>query len=91
VSDIGQRHVGPTGLPCISVTGYARAQVINPKIYEHILSISNACSQPIKLQACYYKSQSCLDVQLAAYGRKEVVIGIYPSMREFRYEYRERF
>jgi len=86
-----QVHRGPTGHPCLKVTGYAQQQTINPNIYDHMLDVSNDCSQPIKLQVCYYQSQQCTAIDIPAYGRKEATLGIMPAMKDFRFEYKEQF
>jgi hypothetical protein len=86
-----QVHRGPTGQPCLKITGFAQQQTINPNIYDHILDVSNDCSQPIKLQACYYQSQQCTAIDVPGYGRKQATLGIMPAMRDFRFEYKEQF
>jgi len=40
---------------------------------------------------CYYQSQQCVPLDVPAYGRKEVVLGIMPAMNQFQFEYRESF
>ena len=52
---------------------------------------NNDCSQVIKLKVCYYQSQRCVPFAVPPYGRKEVVLGIMPAMKEFQFEYREQF
>jgi hypothetical protein len=84
-------HLGPTGKPCLTVFGSAKAQIINPNIFEHIIMASNECSQPIKMKVCYYQSSQCVPLDVPAYGRKEIVLGIMPAMNQFRFEYREQF
>jgi hypothetical protein len=86
-----QVHPGPTGKPCVSVRGYTQQQIINDKIFDHMITASNDCSQPIKIQVCYYQSQHCTLIEVPAYGRKDALLGIMPEMKEFRYEYKEQF
>lgn len=86
-----RRHRTPTGKPCLTVQGYAKPQIINTNIFEHMIIASNDCSKPIKLQVCYYQSQQCIPLDVPAYGRKEVVLGIMPAMDQFQFEYREQF
>jgi hypothetical protein len=86
-----KQHRGPTGKPCLAVAGYAQAEVVNPKIFEHIIMASNSCSQPIKFQVCYYLSQHCVPADVPGYGQKEVTLGIMPALKDFRFEYREQF
>jgi hypothetical protein len=84
-------HLGPTGKPCLTVFGSAKPQVINPNIFEHIIMASNECSQSIKIKVCYYQSTQCIPLDVPAYCRKEVVLGIMPAMNQFRFEFREQF
>src|SRR5262245_1610936 len=84
-------HLDLAGKPCLVVSGYSRPQTINPKIFEHIVSFQNHCVQTIKLKVCHYGSQNCISADVPGYGRKESVLGIYPSLREFRYAYLEQF
>lgn len=86
-----KRHVGPTGRPCLAVSGQARAETINPHIFEHVIAATNSCSQIIRLQVCYYGSDRCVPMIVASYARNEAVLGILPAMKEFRFEYREQF
>jgi hypothetical protein len=84
-------HLGPTGKPCLTVLGFARPQLINPDIFDHMISASNDCSQLIKVHVCYYESQQCVPIDVPPYGRKETVLGIMPAMNQFQFEYREEF
>jgi len=86
-----KRHYGPTGQACLSVTGSAIPQTINPHIFEHVILAKNVCGQLIKLEVCYYKSDRCIPMAVPPYSRKELVLGIMPAMKEFRFEYRELF
>jgi len=84
-------HLGPTGKQCLTVLGYAKQQIINPNIFSHMIMASNDCSQLIKAQVCYYQSKQCVPLDVPAYGRKEVLLGIMPAMTQFQFEYREQF
>ncbi len=84
-------HLAPTGKPCVHVEGYAKAQTINPNIFEHMISATNNCGLRIKLKLCYYKTLHCIPVDVPPYDRKMAVLGIYPALKEFRYEYKEQF
>jgi len=86
-----KKHLGPTGKPCLRVQGYAKPQVINNHIFEHMIMASNDCSQPIKIQVCYYQSHQCIPLNVPGYGHQEVVLGIMPAMDQFQFEYREQF
>jgi hypothetical protein len=84
-------HLGPTGKPCLTVLGYANPEIVNPNIFNHMITVNNDCSQVIKMQVCYYQSQQCVPLDVPGYGRKEVALGIMPAMKQFRFEYREKF
>jgi hypothetical protein len=86
-----KRHLGPTGRPCLTVSGDAKPERINPKIFEHTVLARNECSQRIKMKICYYQSEHCVETEVAPYGRNEVMLGIMPSMNSFRFEFREEF
>jgi hypothetical protein len=84
-------HLGPTGKPCIRMEGYAKPQTINPNIFNHLILATNSCALRIKMQVCYYNTQHCIPVELGAYERKEAALGIFPALKEFRFEYKEQF
>jgi hypothetical protein len=86
-----RQHLGPLGKPCISSYAVGRAQKINPKIIEHIVTATNSCSQAIKLRLCYYQSDRCIPLTIPGYEHKEVVLGIMPGTTDFRYQYWEEF
>jgi hypothetical protein len=78
------------GRPCLDIKAEARAQPATPNVFDHIVSVNNRCLQQIKVKLCYYKSDRCFLVTLAANARKETILGTFPSMRYFRYEYQEQ-
>ncbi len=84
-------HRDPLGNPCLNFEAASRAHVINPDVYDNVVSIQNRCSKLIKVRLCYYKSESCIDVEIPAQQRKDMVLGIYPHMQYFRYSYQEKF
>jgi hypothetical protein len=90
-NDTYRRHLGPAGNPCIAVSGYSKDQVVNHEMIDHWITVKNDCSQLIKVRVCYYQSQACIMVDVPPYGRKDTVLGVYPKLREFRYEYKENF
>ena len=79
------------GKPCITVSGVTKPQIINPDIMEHWVSATNSCGRRIKLHICYYGTQHCVEVDAPPWERKDVVLGIFPALREFRYQYTEQF
>jgi hypothetical protein len=85
------RHRDPTGKPCLTVYGSARPHTMNPNLFDHVITASNSCAQLIKIQVCYYQTQQCISVEIPGRMRKQAVLGILPSIKDFRYEFRERF
>lgn len=97
-------HLDPVGKPCVKVSAYSHQQtnyrkIFDPtltpqnssNIFEHFISAQNHCSQPVKLKVCYYGSQSCVAVDVPGYGRQEALLGVYPALPDFRYQYVEQF
>jgi hypothetical protein len=84
-------HKDPLGKPCLIASGSSRRQKINPKIFEHIVSFQNHCVQAVKLKVCYYSAETCVWVDVPGDSQKETVLGIYPSLPDFQYQYLERF
>jgi hypothetical protein len=84
-------HRDPYGKPCVGVVGLSRPQVVNTKMFDQTIIADNHCSALIKLKVCYYGSQTCLPVEVPPYGRKETLLGFFPAMKEFRYQYTEQF
>src|SRR5690349_19959056 len=59
------------GRPCLHINAEARAQPATPNVFDHIVSVNDRCLQQIKVKLCYYKSDRCFLVTLAANARKE--------------------
>jgi hypothetical protein len=89
-SGLPDQHKNPSGQPCVTVNGRAQAQIINSRIFEHVLVIENKCSAPIGLNLCYYQSKSCVHTTIAGYTRRQQNLGIAPES-EFRFSYTEDF
>jgi hypothetical protein len=85
------RHRDFTGKPCLTVSGSARGHTINPNLYDHIIVALNSCPQRIAMQACYYDTQDCIRMEIPGGERKEAILGTLPSIKSFRFEFRERF
>lgn len=85
------RHRDFTGKPCLSVSGSGRPHTINPELYDHVVTVSNACPLRIALQICYYRAQDCIAMEVPGGERKEAILGSLPSMKDFRFEFREKF
>jgi|ERR1700678_4389670 hypothetical protein len=90
-NDTNKRHNGPTGKPCLSLSGSAKPQVVNKEIFDHWVSAANSCGQHIKVNVCYYKSQNCIMMDVPPYERKDVVLGVFPKLQDFRFEFKEQF
>jgi hypothetical protein len=86
-----QRHKGSTGQPCLAFTSYARSQMVNKNIYEHWIAATNSCGQNIKVQVCYYNTDDCIMMNIPPLDRKAAILGIYPNLKDFRYETKEQF
>jgi hypothetical protein len=85
------RHRDFAGKPCLEVTGFARPHIINPNLYDHVVTAVNSCPQRITIQVCYYQSQDCIPVDIAGDERKEAILGTLPMAKDFRFEFREKF
>jgi hypothetical protein len=79
------------GKPCVSVYGFARPYVTNPNLFDHVIVASNGCTEVIRMRVCYYRTQDCIAMEIPSRGRKEALLGTLPAMKDFRYEFRERF
>jgi hypothetical protein len=86
-----RRHLDPIGRPCVAVAGNAQPEVLNPHIFEHIVTASNSCSQIVRVQVCYHGSDRCVPLVVPSYGRKLAVLGIEPALASFRFEFWEQF
>jgi hypothetical protein len=85
------RHRDPTGKACLSIYGSALSHKTNPKLFDHVITAKNNCAQLIKMQVCYYRTQQCILMDIPGRMSKEAVLGIMPSVKDFQYEFRERF
>jgi len=84
-------HRNALNQPCLDYEGASRKQIVNPTLFDHIVSIKNICPRPIKVKICYYKSERCLEVEVGAQSRKDVILGVAPNVQYFRYSYTEKF
>jgi hypothetical protein len=91
LNDLNRLHLSPTGKPCLTITTHAKAQLINPKIFEHLVVAANACGQRIKLKVCYSGTQDCVVMDVPPFGEKETVVGIFPALKYFKIETKEQF
>jgi hypothetical protein len=90
-SQPGSHHLNAFGLRCLQMRAESRPQAVNPNIYNHVVIIQNQCLQLIKVRVCYSKTEHCTTTDVTGLKRKDVVLGIFPSLRYFQYTYEERF
>lgn len=85
------RHRGPLGKPCLTFVGMARPHIIDPKLFDHVMTVDNSCGQRLKVRVCYSQTDRCIDMDVPGYGRKEAILGIMPSEPVFRFDFKEQF
>jgi len=85
------RHRSPIGAPCLTVAGVARPHAVNPTVFDHVITAKNSCAQRITIRICYYKSADCMPMEIPGGERKEAILGTLPAVKEFRFEFREKF
>jgi hypothetical protein len=85
------RHRDFTGKPCLAVNAYARPHAVDPNLYDHVIIVVNTCPLQIAIQVCYYHSRDCLPVEIPGDERKEAILGTMPSVKDFQFEFREKF
>lgn len=85
------RHRGPTGQACLDVSGFSRPHTVDPNLFDHVIAVSNHCAQQISMKVCYYQSQDCISMEIPGGEHKEAVLGIMPAMKDFRFDFKEKF
>ena len=86
-----RRHRSANGTICLKIGGVARPVVTNENLYNHWITAVNGCSNSIAIQVCYYGTRKCISMDVPGHGQREAILGILPSIKDFRYEYTERF
>jgi hypothetical protein len=86
-----KHHVSPLGRPCLTIQGYARPELVNKNIYQHLIKTDNSCAQNIQVQVCYYKTEECILMSVPPYGKKDATLGIFPALKHFQFEVKEQF
>lgn len=84
-------HRDPLGRPCLNIEAASHAHIVNPNIYDHVISVKNRCIKTIKVKVCYYHSDHCIDMEILGSQRKDAVLGVFPNFQYFRYSYQEKF
>jgi hypothetical protein len=87
VNDQTQRD--PFRKECLSMHSSSHAHVINPQVFDHMISATNSCFRVIKLRVCYFKTEHCIDMTVPSQQRKDAILGSYPALQMFRYTYVE--
>lgn len=89
--ELAKRHMSPLGRPCLAIQGYAKPELVNKNIYQHWIKTDNSCGQPIKVQVCYYKSESCIVMTVPPYQKKDAILAIFPALKRFQFQAKEQF
>ena len=76
------RHRSPIGTPCLDSAGFPRPHIVNPNVYDHVISAKNSCAQRITIQVCYYKSLDCMPLEVP--GRRAKGSGAWNFARRQR-------
>lgn len=85
------RHRDFAGKPCLTVAGFTRPHTIDPNLYDDVVSITNSCPRQISVQICYSGTEDCIMVDVPGSESKEAVLGMLPAMKDFSFEFREKF
>ena len=89
--ELAKRHMSPLGKPCLTIEGYAKPELANKDIYQHLIRAANNCGQNIKLNVCYYKTQACVLMNVPPWENKTAILGIFPALKRFQFETKEQF
>lgn len=71
--------------PCLDVEAVARAHIVNPHLFDHVVSVKNRCPRRINIRLCYFKSDSCKVFVIGPYQREDTILGTLPNTTIFRY------
>jgi len=86
-----KRHMSPLGKPCLTIEGYAKPELVNKNIFQHLIKAANNCGQNIKVQVCYYKTENCVLMSVPSWETKTSILGIFPALKQFQFETKEQF
>lgn len=78
------------GRPCLDVEAAARAQVVNPAMVDHVVSVKNNCPRLIRVKVCYFNSERCNELTLQGYKRVDSILGTMRGISTFRYSILQR-
>jgi hypothetical protein len=85
------RHRDLNGKPCLLVRGYSRSHFSNANVYDHVIIVTNGCAQRIAIRVCYYRTEDCIPMEIPGGEHKEARLGSMPAVKEFGFEFREKF
>lgn len=85
------RHRDSLGRPCLDLSASSRQLPTASNLFEHIVAVRNQCLKTIRVKLCYHKADRCLMVEVGSHQRKETVLGVFPSLRYFQYDYQEQY
>jgi hypothetical protein len=86
-----QQHLDFANKPCVTVQASANVEPNNMHVYEHVLHFDNHCSQPVKIKACYIRSDRCVNERVPGYKKLDSVLGIMADQTDFDFEFKELF
>jgi hypothetical protein len=89
--DLSKHHTDPTGRPCLAIQGYAKPEFVNKNIYQHWIRMANSCGQNIRVRVCYYNTEDCILGNVPAWEKKEYILGIFPALKQFKFQFKEQF
>lgn len=75
----------PLGRPCLDIEAAARAQVVNPSMMDHVVSVKNNCAKIVHAKVCYFNSSRCNEVTVQPYKRVDTILGTMRGVQFFRY------
>jgi hypothetical protein len=84
-NDDGNVIKGPLGKPCLDIEAAARAQLTNPNMFDHVVSIKNECNRLISVKLCYANSDHCRQLIMHPYKRIDTILGSMQGVTVFKY------
>lgn len=73
------------GRPCLDIEAAARAERVNPRMLDHVVSILNKCPRTIKIKLCYAGVLQCKEFSLEGYKREDTILGSMMGVSYFKY------
>ena len=88
---------GDSGLMALASTARiaftARDLTKRRRAWLHIVGVASASSTQVQVpvRVCYYRTDDCIPMEVSGGERKEARLGSMPSVKEFGFEFREKF